>query len=315
MDLERPRRVNGLSRPYTAAQMSTWVFLPMLVLQFLFFVVPLLPIAASISCSIIFGGLAVFSSYFGYLSMKVDPVDPRLKSNNPTDLSCGPTKQCWICDTQVGEKSMHCKFCNKCVDHFDHHCMWLNTCVGKANYRYFFRTMVCITSLLFVHGSILLALIIDIFVGSGKIKARTEEWFQLDATIPIVTVLANFLLFDLACFSLMFQLLIFHLKLQREGLTTYAFIVRDNQRRREKTKADNELAAKRAQEIERATETGRSCYRWKLKVGGFLRSTCGVEFCDPLGGSRKLARTDETAGQEMTNGVNNTDAAITTQDS
>lgn len=123
MDLDRPRRVNGLSRPYTAAQISTWVFLPMLVLQFLFFAAPLLPIAASIPCSIIFCGLAVCSSYFGYLSMKVDPVDPRLTSNNPSDLSTGPTKQCWICDTQVGEKSMHCKFCNKCVDHFDHHCM------------------------------------------------------------------------------------------------------------------------------------------------------------------------------------------------
>lgn len=32
-------------------------------------------------------------------------------------------KQCWICDTQVADHSMHCKFCNKCVYHFDHHCM------------------------------------------------------------------------------------------------------------------------------------------------------------------------------------------------
>ena len=175
--------------------------------------------------------------------------------------------------------------------------------------------MVSITSLLFVHGSILLAIIIDIFVGSGKTKARTEEWFQLDATIPIVTVLAIFLLFDLACFSLMFQLLIFHLKLQREGLTTYAFIVRDNQRRREKTKVDNELAAKRAQEIERATETGQSCYRWKLKSGGFLRSTCGVEVCDPLRESRKQPKADETAVHEMTTGVNDTDRLPTMQDS
>jgi hypothetical protein len=32
-------------------------------------------------------------------------------------------KQCWICDVQVHEQSMHCKYCNKCVGHFDHHCM------------------------------------------------------------------------------------------------------------------------------------------------------------------------------------------------
>jgi hypothetical protein len=36
-------------------------------------------------------------------------------------------KQCWICDVQVHEQSMHCKYCNKCVGHFDHHCMC--TCV------------------------------------------------------------------------------------------------------------------------------------------------------------------------------------------
>ena len=32
-------------------------------------------------------------------------------------------KQCWICDVQVYETSMHCKYCNKCVGKFDHHCM------------------------------------------------------------------------------------------------------------------------------------------------------------------------------------------------
>jgi hypothetical protein len=39
-------------------------------------------------------------------------------------------KQCWICDVQVHEQSMHCKYCNKCVGHFDHHCMC--TCVKKT---------------------------------------------------------------------------------------------------------------------------------------------------------------------------------------
>jgi hypothetical protein len=68
--------------------------------------------------------------------MSTDPADPRLEGaiTNNTDDGVGPstpcswdpnepTKQCWICDIQVGEKSMHCKFCNKCVDRFDHHCM------------------------------------------------------------------------------------------------------------------------------------------------------------------------------------------------
>ena len=136
-DSVRPRRVNGLSSPLTAAQVSTWVFLPILVVEFLVFVSPMLPLAASIPCTLVFCGLAGAATYFGYMAMKIDPADPRLfteggngangnsnghSRNHPWDPDA-PTKQCWICDVQVGEKSMHCKFCNKCVDHFDHHCM------------------------------------------------------------------------------------------------------------------------------------------------------------------------------------------------
>ena len=68
--------------------------------------------------------------------MKIDPADPRLlRNHNPQTNGGGEimtedqqqeeedTKQCWICDVQVGAKSMHCRFCNKCVDGFDHHCM------------------------------------------------------------------------------------------------------------------------------------------------------------------------------------------------
>ncbi len=182
----------------------------------------------------------------------------------------------------------------------------LNTCVGKANYTNFFRTMISITLLLFVHGAIQLALLIDKFVGNGDTKARAESWFQVDATIPIVAVISIFLLFDLASFSLMFQLLTFHLKLQREGLTTYAYIVRDNQRRREKTKADNELAAKRGLEIEKAKEEGRLCHQCHLEVGGYIGSTCGVEICDPLRVTLKRERTQEAAASQETEVQNGT---------
>ena len=136
-DSERPRRINGLSPPYTAAQLSTWVFLPTLVLEFLFFASPLLPLAASIACSLIFFFSAAASTYFALKAMKTDPADPRICSRSETgdghDGACAwdpnePTKQCWICDVQVGEKSMHCKFCNKCVGHFDHHCMCKFSC-------------------------------------------------------------------------------------------------------------------------------------------------------------------------------------------
>lgn len=137
-DSIRLTRKNGFSPPYTPAQISTWIFLPTLVVEYLLVVSPLLPLAASIPCSILFCSLAGFSVGYAYKAMKTDPSDPRLVHHRQQNNECqnsesgvsrsnwdpqDPTKQCWICDIQVGVKSMHCKFCNKCVDHFDHHCM------------------------------------------------------------------------------------------------------------------------------------------------------------------------------------------------
>lgn len=136
--------------------------------------------------------------------------------------------------------------------------------------------------MLFLHLAVQLSLVIDIFVGSGQSRSRTEEWFQSDATIAIIVVLCIFLLLDLVAFSLIIQLLTFHIKLRRDGLTTYSFIVQDNQKRREKSKSDNELANRRVQEIEKAKGEGQACHRWKLEVGGLTWKMCGIEMCDPL---------------------------------
>jgi hypothetical protein len=79
--------------------------------------------AASIPVTLVVFGFAAAATYFGYRTMAVDPADPRLLGGQEDIQQDDPTKQCWICDVQVHEQSMHCKFCNKCVDHFDHHCL------------------------------------------------------------------------------------------------------------------------------------------------------------------------------------------------
>mmetsp|Transcript_8190 Transcript_8190/g.20283 ORF Transcript_8190/g.20283 Transcript_8190/m.20283 type:complete len:317 (-) Transcript_8190:322-1272(-) len=288
-DTERPTRQNGLAPPYTPAQISTWIFLPVLVLEFLFVLSPMLPLAASILCTIVFCGFAMASTFFGYMAMKVDPSDPRLlnaKNDNPDTHCCidpqEPTKQCWICDVQVGAKSMHCKFCNKCVDQFDHHCMWLNTCVGKKNYHFFFRTMICISLMLLVQASIQMALIVDIYIGNGASKQRALDWFSVNATTPVVVIMGIFLLFDLVSLSLIGQLLVFHLKLQRDGISTYQFIVRQNQERRERTKKENELKARRESAIAKAKEEGNGFLVFRLQQAGWFREKSGCAICDPL---------------------------------
>jgi hypothetical protein len=178
-----------------------------------------------------------------------------------------------------------------------HTTVGLNTCVGKANYPYFYRTMVSITALLVVHSSIQLALVLDIFLGPNG-EERADDWFQADAKLAVVIVLCVFLVFDLLALSLITQLLQFHRRLQREGLTTYRFIVQENQKRREEHKLQAERFSRRIVAVAKAREEGRSMDVCRLRAGGYLRVKCGMTCCDPL-------PVEEEAKQEQpTNGTN-----------
>jgi hypothetical protein len=141
-----PGRRNGFSAPYTTPQLMAWLVLAVTIVQFLFFVSPMLPIAASVPVTVFFFALIGGIIYYGGLTQAIDPMDPYLRmhlhSVRPDDeaklsrlfyrrfnplpqppLPEEPMKQCWICDIQVAEPSLHCKYCGKCVKNFDHHCM------------------------------------------------------------------------------------------------------------------------------------------------------------------------------------------------
>jgi hypothetical protein len=137
-----PGRRNGLSRPYTFSQISAWIALIATLLQFLLIVSPILPLVASIPVTVVFCALVGSVSYYGFLTSIIDPMDIRVRTQlEDTKQSClyekfnplpseeekeddnndaaaakdEALKQCWLCDTQVADVSMHCKFCNKCV--------------------------------------------------------------------------------------------------------------------------------------------------------------------------------------------------------
>lgn len=158
--------------------------------------------------------------------------------------------------------------------------------------------MLSITGLLAVHTTVQIFIMVDIFVGRFDTDKRAEDWLNADAKIAIVVVIGIFLLIDLAALSLILQLLSFHIKLQREGLSTYTYIVRDGQRRREKMKKDNELAAKRDMEIQKAQEMGASMYAMKLQCGGVCYSTLGLSCCDPLAVSERKNSSSDTHQEE-----------------
>ena len=115
-------------------------------------IAPILPVAASVILTLLYFALVGLVVYYGGRTQAIDPMDPFLgtflvqssrmpattklyRHFNPPTQETAPDstsnvesqqvtlKQCWLCDTQVKPKSLHCKFCNKCVDEFDHHCM------------------------------------------------------------------------------------------------------------------------------------------------------------------------------------------------
>lgn len=303
-----PRRRNGLSAPYSLPQIMSWLFLAATAVQYGLFVIPLMSFIPTVVLAVFFYFLIALVMYFGMRAIAIDSMDKYLKKslcehrngaikkesefinqiyafyNGTADsiknesLPVGEeTKQCWICDIQVAEHSMHCKYCNKCVSHFDHHCLWLNTCIGEKNYHDFYNVMWAISAMQIVHLGISVGLVVDIFL-EGTSNELAQSWFGVPAE---ATVLIVFCVFDICSLILLAQLIFFHIQLQREHLTTYQYIVRDSQERREKSKLVFDLQQQRVAELRRARQDGNRWYAFRLRCGGECRQQgCGI--CDPL---------------------------------
>jgi hypothetical protein len=156
----------------------------------------------------------------------------------------------------------------------------LNTCIGEANYKAFFRTMVYIFCMELAHFMIQIGLIIDIFIG-GPTKDRADDWFHAGTFEFVTAMLIFFLVFNSISIFLIGQLLWFHSGLQRENLTTYKYIVRDHQRKRDKMRLEGEIMQLRHTEMARAKQQGNNLAAFRLEKGDQCRQA-GCISCDPL---------------------------------
>uniref|UniRef100_A0A8C3HMG9 Palmitoyltransferase n=1 Tax=Chrysemys picta bellii TaxID=8478 RepID=A0A8C3HMG9_CHRPI len=155
-------------------------------------------------------------------------------------------RHCHVCDVDVSSKSKHCGTCNKCVCGFDHHCKWLNNCVGERNYWLFLNSVVSA-----ILGLVLLLLIafyvfVEFFVNPMMLRTNqhfevlkndTDIWFvflpaaPIETQAPAILVLAGILiLLGLLTVILLGHLLIFHIYLMWNKLTTYEYIVQQRPR-------------------------------------------------------------------------------------
>eukprot|EP00980_Cylindrotheca_fusiformis_P009700 scaffold2143_cov125-Cylindrotheca_fusiformis.AAC.2 len=146
-----------------------------------------------------------------------------------------------------------------------------------------------IIGFLIAHCAVQVALILDMYLHTdGPTNRLSKNWFfdmtsNSDNTmLGLAITMGIFCVLDLIALSLMLQLFMFHMKLQRQGLSTYQFIIKDNQRRREARLVADDRERTRASEMHKAMAEKQICYLWKLKLGGCLHRKCGFGCCDPL---------------------------------
>lgn len=170
-----------------------------------------------------------FVVYYWLKASSSDPTDPIVIANRAALLGNLPfdssryESMCTICNTSVGNNSKHCGSCNRCVERFDHHCIWLNNCIGKINYKLFIKLIVSllIHEFVIIAGSVRLILMYYSLENIGNISGLSiiaVEFFLLIQG----TVICLFLL----------NLLLLHIWLYKNDLTTYELIKRRNKKKK-----------------------------------------------------------------------------------
>jgi len=365
-------RTNGFQSPNNILQIFSWMLFLVLILHFMLFLCPSLPLPLSIPLSALFGFFTIASTYYCYVTTKTDSMDERLyehlngiphinvlerktkemklqaeekrraeethtneknkqgenkagacetiflgaksKSNTTTvdklgadesnfgenikgleeDFLCHEEEEikfCWECQIDVNIHSIHCIHCAKCVCHYDHHCVWFNTCIGSKNYVAFYRSVICITLLNSVHLATLILYLTGYFTDSWDVRTRSQIF---DGGFPVIVMVVNMSVMAFVFFILLIimQLLMFHQRLRRDGISTYQFTVKMSQLEHEKTILSNQIREKRNLELSRI----------RLEGGSLIERACiqmgGLHLCMPCDPVRNMLE-EKTSVEEM----------------
>lgn len=130
------------------------------------------------------------------------------------------------------------------------------------------------------------------FIKNVTIRRLAKGWFNADRSIILVGVNIGMLVFCATAAFMVLQLLVFHLGLQRERMTTYQYIVRDTAQKRDKSTLAAKIRERRVEELNKAGSTGGA---FVLKIGGL--SCC--QSCDPIRRLVKQEMEQQTAQEQQ----------------
>ena len=152
------------------------------------------------------------------------------------------SRYCSICKSSASAKSKHCAICNRCVDGFDHHCKWLNNCIGKNNYSAFFWSILFLCMNSIITFAVDLIFLIDFFTDDSFLHLDVGSRAGLGQNLygwVVEMLMIGIYSFFASAFSV--YLVLLHIKLRREGISTYEYILRKRGQTRIRFNLSNEL--------------------------------------------------------------------------
>ena len=160
-------------------------------------------------------------------------------------------------------------------------------------------------ALVIVRGGVLGGLVVSFFIqfangGSGSTIDRCNDWFGLNAAMIPILLNCIFLAVDLICIVLLMQLFTFHVRLRHEGITTYTYIVRDGQRRRDAERKKMEIQRRRLSAIQKADSEGKYIQKFLLRAGGCQYiGEIVCKPCDPLKRDEEERKDDDESKKQQ----------------
>lgn len=232
MSVDRVRQ-HGLQRPFHPLQVVSWV---VFALDVSIFCAVVLPLISAVHWQVLVG-LVYAASVSSIVAAALvatlcDSGDPQLRSPPPLEEDEHKFAFCTLCVLHVQPRSKHCRMCNKCVAEFDHHCIWLNNCIGSANYRAFAGAIISAAVMTGLVTGTSLYLAVEFFFDNDAFVSRCDEASAAAADVAgVFTCVLIFMNFPL--FLLDSQLIMLHMFLYTQKLTTYEYIVRKHHMEKE----------------------------------------------------------------------------------
>jgi hypothetical protein len=216
--MHKYRRRNGFSTPLNKYQVLSWLITLFELLICCFLTIPFLTNPEKIACSFLLCSSFIFLFYFWFKASSC-----LLSDNGPSEPPAD--RLCNFCCCTVHKESKHCKECNKCVYRFDHHCAVLNNCVGKENYKMFISLLVTKTAYNFILAAFSGGLVTEYFEVHSELLERNKnvnEVININAAAAL-----NFVILVLCLLENigLLVLLMFHLYLYANHITTYEYIM------------------------------------------------------------------------------------------